>query len=293
MQLKSKYYPYPVITSDDEYYIDSKFTSDAELIQDGFDLKLKLEIRLNNPELEQMITLGKVGIAHHIECPQTCFRKVLITKEYMDCYLLSEGDVNGVIQVCSFLVALQNLEKYSNDFFSNDYKGFRFDIDKGCFMGIGNQIDLRVEKSKDDLTNTSSIISIIQNYDPTEVEMKVRLDGDKIAIILPERIFGIYSNVGGFLGIQPIMHSMVVVPALMYTLNELKGAGNQLFFYEDYRWFRSLKKVCSKLGIILEDEVLKTLDTFEIAQKLVGNPIIKSFEYFSEGEVGDDEYDEN
>jgi len=73
MQLRSKYYTYPVITEDADFYIDSFFSSDVEQVIDGYNIKLKLIADLVNPELEAMLKTGDVMFAHHIECTQTCF----------------------------------------------------------------------------------------------------------------------------------------------------------------------------------------------------------------------------
>lgn len=140
MQLRSKYYTYPVITEDADFYEDSLFSSDVEQLLDGYNVKLKLKAELVNPELEEMLKREEVMFAHHIECTQTCFRRLILTNETEKECILRDGEVNGVVQVCSFLVANKNIEKYSNKLFAPDFRGFRFDIERGCIMAVGSQI---------------------------------------------------------------------------------------------------------------------------------------------------------
>lgn len=286
MQLRSKYFTYPVIIEDGDFYVESRFETDVEQVLDGYNIKLVLKAELVNDELEKMLEEGTVGIVHHIECPQTCFRETVVTKEYSLEYILKDGQVNGVVQICSFIAALKNIDKYSNSLFSNDYRGFKFDLEKGCIMAVGNQINLHIKKIRDDLANTASIFSIVPNMDHSVTELKINLTDSKIAIIVPEKTFGVYSNMSAYLDVQPVMHSMIIIPALMQAFTELKESREQLYIYEDYRWFRSLRKTCAKMGVSLDAEGLASLDIFSISQKLIDSPIVKAIDYLGAG--GDD-----
>ena len=291
MRLRNKYFPYPVICEEGDSYIDSSFITDVEQVIDGYNIKLILSAQLNNRELEELLSQKIVSIAHHIECSQTCFRKVILTNEEKDDYILRDGQVNGEVEVCSFLVANQDIMKYSNELFSSDYKGFKFDIEKGCIMAIGNQINLRIDKIRDDLANTASIFSIIPVIDPlaTDIEVDITNRNNKISILIPEKTFALYNHMSGFMDMQPVMHSMFIVPALMHAFSELKESRDQLYIYEDLRWFRSLKKTCGKMGIVLDSEGLTSIDPFIVAQKLLDSPIVKAIDYLGAGgEIDED-----
>lgn len=279
MQLRSKYYTYPVITEDADFYVDSAFSSDVEQILDGYNIRLKLKAELLNPELEEMLKRGEVIFAHHIECTQTCFRKLVLTDENAKECILRDGEVNGLVQVCSFLVANVDLKKYANNLFAQDFRGFRFDIDRGCIMAVGNQINLRINKIRDDLANTSSIFSIIPNLDETVTNIKVDTAQNKIVISIPKESFSIYSNMSGSLDIQPVMHSMIIIPALVYALTEIKEARTHLYDYEDYRWFRSLRKAAEKINVCFDEDALENIEPFDFAQKLLDSPIPKAVNY--------------
>lgn len=279
MQLRSKYYTYPVITDDAYFYVDSSFSSSVEQINDGYNIKLKLKAELINPELENMLKNQEVMFAHHIECTQTCFRKIVITNENEKDYVLRDGEVNGNVQICSFLVATKNIEKYSNSLFAPDFRGFRFNIERGCIMAVGSQVSMRINKVKDDLANTSSIFSIIPNMDETVTNIKVDTSGNKIVIVVPQETFSIYSNMSSSLDIQPVMHSILIVPALVYAITEIKESRTHLYDYEDYRWFRSLRKAAEKIGVIFDENSLENIEPFDLAQKLMDSPISKAVNY--------------
>ncbi|WP_238883865.1 hypothetical protein [Clostridium sp. YIM B02551] len=288
MQIRSKFYPYPVIADDSDSYIKSSFKTDALLVTEGYNMKFILKAKVENQSVQKMIDNEVIGYAHHIECPQTCFRTVVATSEEQFEYTVHDSKINGLVQVCSFLVALNDIPNYTNELFANDYKGFKFNIDKGCIMGVGNQINLRVNKVRDDLVNTSSIFSIVPNIDPNEVSVKVDLSKkSKIAIIIPEKSCNLYKNMSGMLDLQPIMHSMIIIPALMYVFEELKIAKNELYNFEDCRWFRSLRKTCKTFGLILDSDGLATIDIYQIAQQLMNTPLAGALEFLSGGDGRD------
>ena len=285
MQLRSKYFTYPIIVDGGDFYIDSSFETDVEKEMVGYDIKFIVSAKLSNPKLEEMLQQGEVVIVHHIECPQTCYREIIKTQDNIVEKLIKDSEENGVVQICSFLIANKDIEKYSNDLFSQDYRGFKFDIDSGCVMAVGNQINFHINKVRDDLANTSSIFSIMPNLDPTVNSMKIDLTGDKIAIILPEIAFGIYKSMSTALDLQQAMYSMIIVPALEYVFSEIKLARNQLFIYEDQRWFRNLKKACNKLEISISEETLDNLDILTTSQLLIDNPVIDGLKIFAGSEA--------
>ncbi|WP_430886145.1 hypothetical protein [Fusibacter sp. JL216-2] len=283
MRLRSKYFTYPVISAENDSYSDCIFNTDVSHEMDGYNVKLKFAIEFNNKELLDMIENGDAEYVHHIECSQTCYRTSISTKSREMEYLIHNSNVNGKIEVCSFIIARSDLNKYSNSQFSSDYKGFKFDIEKGCILAVGNEFELRINKVKDDLINTSSIFSIAPNLDEMITDIKVNTLGEKITILLPNRTYGFYNNMKSFMDIQPVMHSMIIIPALMQVFNELKASRSQLYEYENRRWYRGLRKTCNKMGIQFDYEGLDNIQSLEVAQKLLDTPIGKSFDYLMNG----------
>lgn len=282
MQLRNRYYHYPVIVEGGDYYENSKFSSSVNQEMEGYDAKITITVELNDTLLLQKIEQGEVVYAHHIECPQTCYRRVIKTKEKVKDILLKDKDVNGIVQICSFVIAEKDIDKYTNESFAADYRGWKFNIEKGCILAIGNQYNVRINKIRDDLANTSSIFSIVPNADHTENNLLVDLGQQKIVISLPEKTYQQYYNIQGYIDIQPAMHSMIIVPALVYVFSELRSTEN-LEEMEYYRWYRSLKKACNGIGINIDEEGLKKMDLFKVAQQLLNSPISKAIEYSAMG----------
>jgi len=288
MRIRHKHFPYPIIADGNDSYANTSFLTDTTAMREGYNVKFILEAYVDNVEVNSLIENETIAYVHHIECPQTCFRTAITTSEEKYEFVLPDSKVNGLVQVCSFLVALKDIKNYTNDAFSSDYKGFKFNIDKGCVMGIGSQMDQRINKERDDLANTASIFSIVANMDPNEMNVKVNISKkSKIVILIPKESCNRYKNMSELLGLQPVMHQMIILPALMHVLEELKASKEELYIFEDCRWFRSLRKVAKKFGVTFDESGFTTLDTYQFAQQLLNTPLIKALINLSGGDEGE------
>lgn len=280
MNLRNKYYSYPVIVEGGDYYTNSSFETDVQMELIGYNIKFIFETNLVNDELKYLLETGEIIIVHHIECPQTCYRQIIKTKDYNAEKIIRDMDLNGIVQICSFLVSTKDLNHYENKDFSAMYKGFKFDIDKGCIMAVGNQINFTINKMKDDLANKSSIFSIIPNHDDNAFSMDIDLNDNKIAVVLPKKTFAIYKNIGSTLEMQQTMHQMIIIPALMFVFSELKSSKDQLYVYEKQRWYRNLLKACEKINQPINEDTIDKINILQLPQLLLDNPIIGGMKNF-------------
>lgn len=285
MQIRNKYYPYPVIAYGNDSYDGSEFVSDANYAHDAHNIKFQLEAVLTDDCLSAMIANGQVKYAHHIECQQTCFRTLIVTDRASYEFKVHESKINGLVQICSFLMTDQDIQNYSNPSFSRDYKGFKFNIDRGCVLAIGSQVNMIINKEKEELASTSSIFSIRKNLDPSATELQVSTTGQKIVILIPEKTCNQYLNVSTTT-LLPVLHAMVIQPALMQVLYELKEAAqkNELYNYEGLRWYRALRRTAEKLELKFEEESIASMDVFKMAQKLLDSPVIKAMNTICSGD---------
>lgn len=289
MQIRNKYFTYPVIAYGNDSYDGSSFKTDVNYETEAHKIKFIFTADLADDMLLSMIADGSVKYAHHIECQQTCFRKLFLTDKADFTCVLNESDVNGLVQVCSFVMADDDIVNYTNTSFGRDYRGFKFNIDRGCILGIGDSVNITINKEREDITKTSSIFSIHRNLNPNETELKVKTIDKKIIISIPEKTCNQYLNLSNNTMFLPMLHSMVVLPALMQVLSELKDASreNELYKYEQMHWFRALKKTAEKLNIKFESEDIASMDIFKTAQQFLDVPVVKALENICSGEGED------
>lgn len=285
MRIRNRVYSNPVLFEGNGCYENSYFKSECTCIRDGFDIVISIKVHLKNKVLESLLSGGDITIVHHFECAKTFFRKEIETGELEYTARLRERDVNGVVEIVSLLVAAENISDYTNDLLTDDYREFKYYFDKGSILAIGNQYNLRVEKMKDDLADSSSIFSIVQDKQNNDGMMRVNSSDQKIVIALPLETYNQLVAIQNDIKIQPIIHSMVIIPALVHTIDELKIDAENMDDRENYRWFRSLRKACEKMDIKLYKEHIRSYDSLEIAQKLIDKPIVKGINYMMNGDL--------
>ena len=287
MDIRYKMYPYPVLA----YFLDDykdKHAFDVKITQvkDGFDTKLVFEATLTNKELLGLVRSRKASFVYHLECSQTGFRKVIRTDKFSLPYVLSNHEVKNIVQICPFIVATKDITSYSSTDFDDDYKGMTFDIEEGCILAVGQQVDADVSDSIDDLANTPSIFSIVQNTDETIKEMKVDANGDKIVIQLPFNDYYSYKSLSQNPKFEPVLNALTIVPALVFAIEEMKRWDSEEMNRReiDCGWFRSIKHVLSKEFNCDVESGLSGMDSMELAQKLIGSPLPSAFAELSGGE---------
>lgn len=287
MDIRYKMYPYPVLA----YFLDDykdKHAFDVKITQvkDGFNTKLVFEATLTNKELLGLVRSRKALFVCHLECSQTGFRKVTRTDRFSLSYVLSNREVKNIVQICPFIVATEDITSYSSTDFDDDYKGMTFDIEEGCVLAVGQQVDADVSDSIDDLANTPSIFSIVQNTDEAIQEMKVDGNGDKIVIQLPFNDYYSYKSLSQNPKFEPVLNALTIVPALVFVIEEMKQWNREEMNSREINcgWFRSIKHVLSKEFNCDVESGLSDMDSMELAQKLIGSPLPSAFAELSGGE---------
>lgn len=287
MDIRYKMYPYPVLA----YFLDDykdKHAFDVKITQvkDGFNTKLVFEATLTNKELLGLVRSRKALFVCHLECSQTGFRKVIRTDRFSLSYVLSNREVKNIVQICPFIVATEDITSYSSTDFDDDYKGMTFDIEEGCVLAVGQQVDADVSDSIDDLANTPSIFSIVQNTDEAIQEMKVDGNGDKIVIQLPFNDYYSYKSLSQNPKFEPVLNALTIVPALVFVIEEMKQWNREEMNSREINcgWFRSIKHVLSKEFNCDVESGLSDMDSMELAQKLIGSPLPSAFAELSSGE---------
>ena len=283
MKLKNKYFPYPVISQNNNSNIDSSFSTEIAKRREGSFIFFDFKSTLKDCMLSELLKSKQVAFAYHIECPKTCFRKLYTTQENIYTISLKETEISGEVQVCEFVIAQSNIDSYTNPAFSQVYKGWEFDIEKGAILAIACPYKLTIERDRDELSNSSSIFCIVQDLsEQPSMSMTIDLREDKIIIKLPKKAYYQYCSLQKNQAMLPHLDSMVIIPALIYVFSELKKGLSE---HENYNWLRGLKKACKRINFELTDENLSNCNIMEISQILLACPINDALEFCTTGDV--------
>lgn len=287
MDIRHRLYPYPVLSDMTNDYVNSSFGMQLEVSQGMKEICLSISLQLDNKEIEQLIVEGKAEYVIHIECPYTSYRTVIKTDENETQKRIPEHKLNGKIAICTFIVAKKKIPQYYNSSFNEDYGDMHFSLNRGNIMGIGGQINIEITKEVEELSKIPSIFTICRCAADIDESMKFDITGEKIAITLCNRSFENYKVLSGFPAMLPVLHSMLIVPALIYTFEMLRKEGISEF--EDLRWFKSIKRTLNKNNMILNEELLNTIPSFELAQKSLDLPVNRAFDALVSIDTTDEE----
>ena len=85
----------------------------------------------------------------------------------------------------------------------------------------------------------------------------------------------------------PVLHSMLIVPTLIFTFERLKSEG--ISEYEDLRWYKSIERALKKHNLTLDAELLENTPSFELAQKSLDLPIDRALDALAIQDTADEE----
>lgn len=274
MDIRSRLYPYPVLSDGTDDYTGSSFGFEFNISKGPCELIFSTKMMLSDPVLQKMMLDNEAQFLIHIECPYTAYREALcFTKDSFERHIL-EKNLNGKVSVCGFIVAKKDIRGYSNPAFNSDYNGLTFDVDKGSVLAVGGQYDITVTKDTEGLAKIPSIFTICRCASDSDNSMKIDIDGDKIAINLCNEDFQNYKLLSCSPSFLPVFHSMLIMPSLIYIFETLRREGTEN--YETRRWYQAIRKTLSKHEITLNEETLAQYPSFELAQKLLELPVNKA-----------------
>lgn len=279
MEIKYKLYPYPVLSSYSDDYKQGLYDTNIDVVKEGYNLRVDFLANLTSNGLKEQIKAGRAKYVYHLECAQTGYRKVVSTDKVSTSFLIENKLVSGKLQICSFVVAVEDIHAFATEDFHDDYRGAAFEIEAGCVMAVGTMVTVDVSKDIDDLANTPSIFSIIRNADANCREMLVDMSGRKIIIKLPLDDYYNYKKLAITPLYQPVLNSLTVIPALVYVLGEMKMQSVQeRMENQDALWYKTISKVLlTKFDCDIESESFDSCNTIELAQKLVNDPVSEAF----------------
>ncbi len=285
MEIKYKLFPYPVLSPYADDYKNGTFDVSIDSIQDGYNLRIDFVASLSSDGLMDLIKAGTAKYVYHLECVQTGFRTVIQTDKINEIYMLSNKKVNGNLQICPFIVAVNDIKGYSNTDFHDDYNGVSFDIEAGCVLAVSKMATIEISKDTDELSNTASIFSVVMNKDTSCKQMLVDMTGRKILIKLPLNDYYCYKQLRKSPMAQSILNAMTIVPTLTYVLEEMKSlSATDRTDLEENLWYRVLSRtLLTKFNIDIESDDFSGQNYLELAQKLINDPMSDAFQLLTTG----------
>jgi len=286
MHIGKRLFPYPVLNNNKLYsqfkegtftLTYSEYVTDEKFVLDDVLCELKSEYLL------KLISEGKAQVVCIVECANTMLRKPYVLEpNTKNKILIPLADLNGKYSVSAYIVAKENFEYCSSDFYS-DYDGYVFQIEKNDILAIDDGFINTISFDEDEDTKKSSIFVVIKDKSITNETMQFDYDQDKITINLPEKQWNIYDKMKRISQFQNMYFSIMAVPALGYALSRLQSSESDSIdsLRIEYRWFSAFadayKKIYNK-DLDDEDFFVKKINVYTEAQVVLNSPVTKAMD---------------
>lgn len=229
------------------------------------EIRLEPVFDLENGSLTALVEAGKAQFAMHLYCKGTMFREVKrFPKAIAEAIVLPASSLRDRVEVDFFVCANTRIDDYQNAQAHSDYTGYRFPVEKGVILAYGGQGVFYANKTPEELKAISSFMNI-DRQNKADGPMYNEYDGDKITVYLSMNDYERYQMVKKDPFIVEILHSAIVLPALMEAIGVVQDESSE---FSDRKWFSILKDLVASTQ---QDEPMRA------AQKILENPLNRSF----------------
>ncbi len=275
MQVKPRSYPHPVLSHFSDDIVGSVFQPVVTVKGVKNAYVFDATFKTNNVELLQMVKDKTAFNAVHVECVQTRYRNIFTSSAEKFSFNIPAGDIDGRVEVCSFLLAARPISAYRNSGFHPDYSKLTFGIRKADTLAVGQDREFIAERKSDPLRKVPSIFSIVPNDEPTATGIDIDTTGAKVIVRLSRKNFDAYANLRQSQALHPMLSAAIVVPSLVFVIEEIRLAAtnNELEAYGDRRWFAVIARKLKDLNIDPRNPDSYVDSSLKIAHELVGQPL--------------------
>ena len=280
MDIRNRLFPYPVLCEDTDDYVEGDFYVETKLLEQNINnILVQFNMHLDNPGLQNLINTGKAEFVIHMECSNTAFRTVIRSFSNTEKYRIMNSRVNGDISLLGMVVSKEKIENYTNFLLNEDYEGITLNIDKASILAYDNMDPIHIAKNYEELAEKESIFSVVQEIRMDQNERKpiwYAIDNDRIKIMVDEEVYASYIRYRGNNTMQPLMMSLLVMPALTYMMEVLRNEG-----WEEYasnNWFVKMQKFYKINNLDFIDDIIENEEKLisEVVQEMLQLPISKA-----------------
>ena len=292
MNITNRLYTYPILSVEKDDYISSVFEVEINQKMNGVNnFLLEFDISMDNKELGQLIRDGKAEYVIHLECSNTAYRTTLHSAVSHIDIEIPISRVNGKMEMVAFIISKSDICGFYSLDWNDDYEGMKFDFAKACVLGYENLPALDITKDYEELANASSIFLVYKRLTEEAKPMNVNLDSNRIKIGLGSDEYGVYVRFCSKTEFQPILNTMIILPALVYVFEELKQE-NGIENNQGKEWFISLNLAYKKRGIEFINEIQdEDKPSIMLAQEAMELPLNEALSKLSVLYEDDDEED--
>ncbi|MCM3186377.1 hypothetical protein [Priestia megaterium] len=274
MKVSKRYYPHPVLSTFSDDIIKGHFETNLNITTSRAFYTFDVNCSLTNIDMLNYIEEKQAYYVIHIECSDTRLRQVFQSFDSHFSFEIPSDKLNGKVEVTPFILAAKDIRNYSNIEFHADYTGLTFSVVKGDVLAIDEGKTFDAVKEKDDLKHIPSIFTVGKAQDSDKIPFDVDFEQtNKIVIKLSKSNFEYYRQLAQNNETAQILSSILLLPALVSLLEQIKSSDFEYEQFEEFRWFKVIELRLKKLGIDIERKNDLPESAVAIAQKIIGDPL--------------------
>lgn len=284
MEIKNRLFPYPVLCEENDDYENCSFNVFSKVTEDINDIVLNFEIQLeNNDELQWLVREGYAQFVIHIECSSTAFRTMISTSNNKKSVRIPKSRVNHYVSLLGMIVAEKDIIGFKSKLLNEDYDE-EVNFSRGSILAYRNLPKVFITKNYEELSGDNSFFTVIKRTDVEEVELRpvvYDITDAKIKILVSEKLYDEYIKYHTNPIMQPILNTLLVMPAVAHMIDELRCTGD-IEKYKPLYWFQKISKSYKLQNKDFVNDIIDSdLPCIEAAQAMLQMPIEKAFECLS------------
>ncbi len=268
-------FPYPVLSDDNNDYVDSYFrliaTEDAA-VENG-KIILKFYYDLKSSGLQLMIDNKQAEVLLYAESVESSFRRIFRFDDATIEIEIEAALLTQKLKVKALIVAAVEYKEFIFDEHNKDlFNSFGFDLHKGDILALSNLYEIPLDII-DPLANKPSVFSIRPDDNAIDsIRVDFWEDPNKINIWLKRDMHNLYQELREHPRFRMLLASYFVIPALIETLTFMKydGASVDNEEVKTKGWFQSLEGRLAGLKI---DLATTDLSITTIANKILNDMV--------------------
>ncbi|MCI9112550.1 MAG: hypothetical protein HFJ99_08350 [Eubacterium sp.] len=253
-------YPYPVLNSSNEDYIECFFNivGPDEVTINGDNIEIKISYNLQSNGLAELIQENKANVVLYCESVEAEYRNIkkFPSNSNQIEFTINKNEISKNLEIRGYVVSLGEIYPFRLDEHNYDlFGGVPFKIRKGDILAISNDFLVYPIKYYDPLANRPSIFSIRRGSKPNEEIYVDIFLYDKITVFLNDEIYNNYSALYQEAKIRTILSSMFAASVLIDVLSYIKnGSEDDIEDIKDKKWYQVINSRLDTLSIDLKLE---------------------------------------
>jgi hypothetical protein len=270
-----KAFPYPVLRPGVDDYVAGDIQTTVKYTIKAKTKKIVAEVSfgLSVKEIATQVAKGNAVYAAMFSCRDTYFRDAVTSKKPIFDRTFDSSNFKGEVVVHPFVVAITEIKKFASGDINKEFGAREFAFDSGAVLAA---VEPQVFYFDRDLfTPISSIVRIVQGEAEKGFEWKVRLDGDKIDIVLSQEAKKVVDRGRNTAQGRAVLINSIYFSAVTEAIQKLKDHPSE---YEDKRWAKVIRQQCHNAHIDPDKH-----DAYKATQLLLKNPLyLMSLHLFKE-----------